>query len=106
MNKQKYSFKNDYSEMAHPEVLRALSAAGTTQFGGYGLDDFSERAAELIRAKIERPAADVHFAGGGTHSNLVVISSALRPYEAVIAPESGHISTHETGAIEATGHKV
>ena len=87
-------------------VLDALSAIGCEQFEGYGLDVHSLRAIELIRSKIGTPSADVHFISGGTHANLTVISSALRPYEAVIAPESGHIFMHETGAIEATGHKV
>ena len=102
----KYSFYNDYSELAHPRVLEALSAAGRTQFDGYGLDEFSIRAAELIKEKVSAPSADVHFISGGTHANLTVISSALRPYESVISTESGHIFVHETGAIEATGHKV
>ena len=102
----KYSFKNDYSEMAHPGVLEALSTVGTKQFEGYGLDEHSVAAAGLIREIIAAPNADVHFISGGTHVNLVVISSALRPHEAVIAPESGHIFVHETGAIEATGHKI
>jgi len=102
----KHSFRNDYSELAHPLVLEALSVVGNTQFDGYGLDDFSVRAAELVRSKIEALSADVHFISGGTQANLTVISSALRPHEAVIAPETGHIFTHETGAIEATGHKI
>ena len=102
----KYSFKNDYSEMAHPLVLEALAAIGNTQFDSYGLDEYSTRAAELLRSIASAPSADVHFIAGGTHANLVLISSALRPFEAVIAPESGHIFVHETGAIEATGHKV
>ena len=102
----KHRFENDYSELAHPEILKALAAAGTGQFDGYGLDEFSLRAADLIRVKIGNPGADVHFIGGGTHANLVVLSSILRPHEAVIAPGSGHIYVHETGAIEATGHKV
>ena len=102
----KHSFKNDYSELAHPLVLEALSAVGLKQFEGYGLDDFSASAAELVRSKIKEPSADVHFIGGGTHANLTVISSALRPHEAVIAPGSGHIFVHETGSVEATGHKI
>ena len=102
----KYSFRNDYSEIAHPEILAALSAVGKTQFDGYGLDEFSIRAADLLRSAINRPSAEVHFIGGGTHANLVVLSSILRPHEAVIAPGSGHIYVHETGAIEATGHKI
>ena len=102
----KYSFKNDYSEMAHPLVLEALTSIGTKQFEGYGLDEYSFRAAGLIRDKINVPDADVHFISGGTHANLVAISSALRPHEAVISPATGHIYMHETGAIEATGHKV
>ena len=102
----KHSFKNDYSELAHPQILEALSAVGGMQFEGYGLDEHSERAAELIREKIALSSADVHFISGGTHANLTVLSSALKPHEAVIAPKSGHISTHEAGAIEATGHKI
>ncbi|MDR0489887.1 MAG: aminotransferase class I/II-fold pyridoxal phosphate-dependent enzyme [Oscillospiraceae bacterium] len=102
----KHSFKSDYGELAHPKVLSALSAVGNTQFEGYGLDEYSLRAADLIKEKIMKPSADVHFISGGTQANMVVISSALRPYEAVIAPISGHIYMHEAGAIEATGHKV
>jgi len=102
----KHSFKNDYSELAHPEVLSALAAVGNHQFEGYGLDEYSIKAAQLIRDKIGKPSAAVHFISGGTAANLVTISSILRPHEAIIAPESGHISTHETGAIEATGHKI
>ena len=102
----KYSFRSDYREIAHTQVLQALSAVGNAQFDGYGLDEFSIRAGEMVREKISAPSAGVHFVSGGTLANLTVISSALRPYEAVIAPESGHIFMHETGAIEATGHKV
>ena len=101
-----YSLRSDYCEMAHPLVLEALSAVGYTQFNGYGLDEFSMKAAELIKSIIMKSSADVHFIAGGTHANLILISSALRPHEAVIAPQSGHIFVHETGAIEATGHKV
>ncbi|MCL2662284.1 MAG: aminotransferase class V-fold PLP-dependent enzyme [Oscillospiraceae bacterium] len=102
----KYSFKNDYSEMAHPEILTVLSDVGNEQFEGYGLDEHSITAAMLIRKALKAPYADIHFIAGGTHANLVMISSALRPHEAVIAPKSGHIFVHETGAIEATGHKI
>jgi len=102
----KYSFKNDYSEMAHPRILDALSDIGSKQFEGYGLDEHSVAAAMHICKLIKDPFADVHFISGGTHANLVVISSALRPHEAAIAPKSGHIFVHETGAIEATGHKI
>jgi len=102
----KYSFKNDYSEMAHPLILDALSAVGTTQFEGYGLCSHCAEATELIREKLSAPSADVHFISGGTLSNLTAISSILRPHEAVIAAETGHIFVHETGAIEATGHKI
>ena len=106
MNTFKFSFKNDYSELAHPNVLKALSALGNTQFEGYGLDEYSLRSGELIKAKINKSSADVHLISGGTQANLVVISSVLRPHEAVIACESGHIFVHEAGAIEATGHKI
>lgn len=102
----KYSFKNDYSEMAHPLILDALSSVGMTQFEGYGLCNHCEEAAELIKEKLNAPNADVHFVSGGTQANLTVISSILRPHEAVISAETGHIFVHEAGAIEATGHKV
>jgi threonine aldolase len=75
----KYNFKNDYNVLVHPQVLDAFAAVGHKQFEGYGLDEFSMRAADLVKSKIMAPSADVHFIGGGTHANLVVISSALRP---------------------------
>jgi len=102
----KYDFSSDYCELAHPSVLEAFAAIGGAQFEGYGLDEFSARAAALVRSKVSAPSADVHFLPGGTHANLIVISSALRPHEAAIAPETGHIFVHEAGSIEATGHKI
>ena len=99
-------FFNDYSETAHPACLAAIALNPTQQESGYGLDRISAHARDLIHAQIHVPNADIHFISGGTQANLTVISSMLRPHEAVIATEAGHISTHETGAIEATGHKV
>ena len=101
-----YSFLNDYSECAHPRILNNLLAMGTEQNVGYGTDSYCRKAADLIRSLIKKEEADVHFLPGGTITNLTMISHALRPYQAVIAAQTGHINTHETGAIEATGHKV
>lgn len=102
----KHSFKNDYSEGCHPNILKALSETNFCQQAGYGEDEYSLEAARLIREKIENPEAAVHFVSGGTQANLIVISSALRSHECVIAATTAHINVHETGAIEATGHKV
>ncbi len=101
-----YSFRNDYSEGAHPKVLQALVDTNLVQTCGYGLDNYCEQARQVIRSLTQAPQADVHFLVGGTQTNYVVIQSLLQPYEAVIAAQSGHISVHETGAVEATGHKV
>lgn len=101
-----YSFRNDYSEGAHPSVLRALTDTNLEQTCGYGLDPYCRQAADTIRRLCEAPEADVHFLVGGTQTNLTAIASLLRPYEAVIAASTGHVNVHETGAIEATGHKV
>lgn len=108
---EKYAFRNDYSEGAHPRLLQALAVASNEQNTGYGLDRHSLRAAELIRAQLGGASfngedADVHFLVGGTQANLVAIAAFLRPHQAVISVHGGHIATHETGAIEATGHKV
>jgi threonine aldolase len=102
----KHNFKNDYSEGCHPNILKALSETNLSQQAGYGEDEYSLEAARLIREKIENPEAAVHFVSGGTQANLIVISSALRSHECVIAATTGHINVHETGAVEATGHKV
>jgi threonine aldolase len=99
------SLRNDYSEGAHPRLLQALAVASAEINRGYGLDAHSARAAALIRDRLARDA-DVHFLAGGTQTNLVALAAFLRPHEAVLAPASGHIATHETGAIEASGHKV
>ena len=102
----KYSFKNDYAEGAHPRILETLIQSNLIQQNGYGLDDYSESAAEIIRQKINNPNAKVFFVSGGTQSNLIVISAFLRPHESVVSAATGHIFTNESGAIEATGHKV
>ena len=101
-----YSFRNDYSEGALPAVLQALADTNLEQTCGYGMDPRCKSAADLIRSLCEAPDADIHFLVGGTQANLVVIDAFLQSYEAVIAAHTAHINTHETGAIEATGHKV
>lgn len=101
-----YSFTNDYSEGAHPDILEAMMKENLNQQTGYGLDTHCLHAAGLIKQEIKREDVDVHFLEGGTQTNLLTISAALRPYQAVISAHTGHINVHETGAIEATGHKV
>lgn len=130
---QYHKFTNDYSEGAHPKILESLMNTNLAQHDGYGLDEHCRKAAELIRRECTRadspagscpqsPAAlsdgnspacpparsdlDVHFLAGGTQTNKIAISAALRPYQAVIAVSTGHINVHETGAIESSGHKV
>lgn len=100
------SFCNDYSEGAHPRLLKVLAEGNLIQEDGYGNDSISGHARELLRGELNAPDADIHFVSGGTQANLIVLASMLRPYESVIAADSGHINVHETGAIEATGHKV
>lgn len=101
-----YSFRNDYSEGAYPEILKRLSEENKKQHIGYGEDEICKEAKKRIHQKLNNDECDIHFLVGGTQTNLTVISSVLRPFEAVITVDSGHINVHETGAIEATGHKV
>ena len=100
------NFESDYTLGAHPRILERLSETNMRRESGYGSDSFCLTAAEKIRKACEMPEASVHFLAGGTQTNQVVISSVLRPYEGVIAAATGHVSLHEAGAIEITGHKV
>ena len=102
----KHCFFDDYSEGAHPRVLELLAANNLAQESGYGEDSLSRRGVELLRAAIDNPDADIHFVSGGTQANLIALASMLRPYESVIAASTAHIHVHETGAVEATGHKI
>ena len=99
-------FESDYLEGALPEVMQALCDTNYAQTPGYGEDEYCREAADMIRAKCSAPDADVHFLVGGTQANMIVITAALRPHQAAIAAETGHIAVHETGSIEAAGHKV
>ncbi|WP_336192768.1 beta-eliminating lyase-related protein [Providencia stuartii] len=101
-----YSFQNDYNEIAHPRVMQVLNDLVGKRFDGYSTDKYTQQITENIKQRIGRNDADLHFFNGGTITNLTAISHVLRPHQAVIAVDSGHIATHETGAIEATGHKV
>lgn len=101
-----YSFMNDYSEGAHPAILDLLIKSNLEQNTGYGEDVHTFRAAKTIKELIKKEDADIHFISGGTQTNLLVISSFLRPHQCVIAADTGHINVHEAGAVEATGHKV
>jgi len=99
-------FNNDYSEGCHPAVLEALQASNFEQTPGYGEDHYCAKAADMIRKLCQCDDLAVHFLVGGTQANLTVIAAALRPHQAAVCAESGHLHVHETGAVEATGHKV
>ncbi len=103
---ERVSFQNDYNTGCHPRILEALSKTNAERTTGYGLDRYSEEARTLIKEACCAPDADVHFLVGGTQVNLTVTAGVLRPWQGVIAAETGHINVHEAGAIEATGHKV
>ena len=102
----KLFFASDYMEGAHPLILQRLMETNLVHSAGYGTDEFSESARAKIRKACNAPDADIHFLVGGTQANATVIKSILRPYQGVIAAETGHVSVHEAGAIEAGGHKV
>lgn len=102
----KLFFRNDYGEGAHPLVMQRLMQTNMEHTCGYGLDAYSLRAADLIRALCGKLEAAVHMMVGGTSANMVALSAFMRPYEAAIAAQTGHINVHETGTIEGSGHKV
>lgn len=99
-------FENDYNEGIHPALLEALVTTNEENLAGYGMDHYCQKAAEKIAQACACPEAEVAFLTGGTQTNQIVINSLLASYEGVIAAETGHISTHEAGAIEYSGHKV
>ena len=99
-------FHNDYNELCHPAVLKKLNELQGAQVTGYGMDLYCADAADMIRKACGNDELAVHFLVGGTQTNLTVISAALRPHHAVVSAVSGHVNVHETGAIEATGHKI
>lgn len=101
-----YSFENDYLLGAHPQVLKRLLETNEELLPGYGNDKYCLSAEEKIKAACACPEAEVYFLQGGTQTNMVMISSILRNFEGVIAATTGHVSVHEAGAIEHTGHKV
>lgn len=101
-----YSFRNDYSETAHPRILQAMLDTNMSQPEGYGYDEHSQNAITYMKEKLQTDHVDIHFVSGGTQANLLAIAGALRPFEGVICTDKSHIHTHEAGSIEATGHKL
>ena len=99
-------FNNDYSQGAHPAVLKALAETNDTSYGGYGIDPWCEKAADEIKKHLACPDAAVHFLVGGTQTNYTGIGACLLPYQSVVCAETGHIHAHETGALEHVGHKI
>ena len=99
-------FNCDYLEGGHPKILERMMETNMEQLTGYSTDHYCDSAREKIRRACGREDADVHFLVGGTQTNLIAIASILKPYQGVLAAHDGHIACHETGAIEATGHKV
>lgn len=99
-------FESDYTTGAHPNILKRLTETNYEFLSGYGTDHYCESAREKIRIACDCKDADVHLLVGGTQTNALVISAMLHDYEGVIAADTGHVSVHEAGAIEYTGHKV
>lgn len=102
----KYSFLDDYSEGCHPKILQAMTASNMAQQTAYGHDDYSKRARALIQQHLDNKQTPIFFVAGGTLANIIIMASALRSHEAIISAATGHIAMRETGAIEATGHKI
>ena len=105
-SKDMIRFECDYGEGAHPKILEALVETNLEQTEGYGLDPHCNHARELIRQACQAPEAGVEFLVGGTQANATVIAAILRPYQGALCAQTGHINVHETGAVEASGHKV
>jgi threonine aldolase len=103
---QKISFRNDYSEGCHPNIIEALSKNNMRQQEAYGHDEYSLEASSIILEKCNSKNSQVYFVSGGTQANLIVTAAVLKPHESIIAAETGHIFNNEAGAIEATGHKI
>lgn len=101
-----YSFRNDYSEGCHPKVLEAIAAINGESIVGYGQDAYCGKAAQLIKDLCRAPQAAVEFLVGGTQTNFTAIGAFLRPWESVICAATGHVNTHEVGAVEGVGHKL
>jgi len=99
-------FRSDYSQGAHPLVLEALTKTNMEHCDGYGEDVHCYNAADMIKKLIGIKDCAVHMMVGGTPCNITTISASLKPYEGVIAARSGHIYSHETGGVEATGHRI
>lgn len=102
----KYNLMYDYAEGAHPAIIEAMSNTNMVQQSGYSEDEFCAEASQMIRNELKYKDADVHFVSGGTQANMIVLSSALKSYESIISAHTGHISVHEAGSIESTGHKI
>ena len=98
-------FTSDYTEGCHERILRRMTETNLEQTPGYGTDYHCANAACYIKAECAREDIDVHFLVGGTQTNMTLIAAALRPHQGAVCAESGHIHVHETGAVEATGHK-
>ena len=103
---ERLSFLSDYNDGAHPAVLRALAETNGLVVPGYGEDPVCDAAREKLRAACACPEAAVWFLSGGTQTNATVLDACLRPWQGVLAADTGHINGHEAGAVEAAGHKV
>ena len=100
------SFESDYNNGCLPEILRRLSETNDEKSSGYGFDPYTERAKDRIRKACDMTEAEVHFLVGGTQTNATAIDSLLQGCEGVLSVDTGHINVHESGAVEAFGHKV
>lgn len=100
------SFESDYNNGCLPEILRRLSETNDEKASGYGFDPYTERAKDRIRKACDMTEAEVHFLVGGTQTNATAIDSLLQGCEGVLSVDTGHINVHESGAVEAFGHKV
>ncbi len=103
---RKHILKIDYADGAHQKVIEEIVRLNGDSFDGYGHDEYTQSVIEMLRKEIGDPYASINFIPGGTHTNLIAIKSFLRPYEAVISADIGHINVNECGAVESTGHKV
>src|ERR1043166_4266437 len=107
MTEFRRQFASDNYAGVCPEAWAAMAKANQGHVRGYGDDEWTAKAADLIREVFETDA-EVFFVFNGTSANSLSLASLCQSYHSILCHEFAHVERDECGAPEffSNGTKV
>src|SRR5687768_8898010 len=97
LSQGKRQFASDNYAGVCPEAWASIAKANAGHVRSYGEDEWTAKAADLIRELFET-RCQVFFVFNGTAANSLALASMCQSYHSILCHETAHVETDECGA--------